>query len=174
MEFKAPKSRVYIRTDDHVRITRCEGEYTLPSDLDGWILIEEGQPCDRLNLAQSHYFDGGLYTMDGIPRYKWDGTQAALRTEEELEADRLPVITAQARAQRDNLLADCDWTQVLDAPIDSATREAYRAYRQALRDIPDQEGFPDTITWPELPATTKAAPDPVDTAADTLLGGETA
>ena len=154
MEFKAPKSRVYIRTDDHVRITRCEGEYTLPSDLDGWILIEEGQPCDRLNLAQSHYFDGG--------------------TEEELEADRLPVITAQARAQRDKLLADCDWTQVLDAPIDSATREAYRAYRQALRDIPDQEGFPDTITWPELPATTKAAPDPVDTAADTLLGGETA
>ena len=87
MEFEM-KSRVYIRTDEHGRITRCEGEYTLPSDLDGWTLIEEGQPCDRLNLAQSHYFDGGLYTMDGIPRYRWDGTQAVERTEEELEADR--------------------------------------------------------------------------------------
>ena len=80
----------------------------------------------------------------------------------------------EARAERDKLLAETDWTQVLDAPIDAETREAYRAYRQALRDIPEQEGFPDTITWPELPATTKAAPDPVDTAVDTLLGGETA
>ena len=88
MEFEMPKSRVYIRTDGQSRITRCEGEYTLPFDLDRWILIEEGQPCDRLNLAQSHYFPGGLYTMDGIPRYRWDGSAAVLRTEEELEADR--------------------------------------------------------------------------------------
>ena len=87
MEFEM-KSHVYIKADDRNRIVRCEGEYTLPSDLDGWTLIEEGPPCDRLNLAQSHYFDGGLYTMDSIPRYRWDGTQAVERTEEELEADR--------------------------------------------------------------------------------------
>ena len=54
-------SRVYIKTDDQGRIIRCEGEYTLPSNLDGWVLIEEGPPCDRLNLAQTHYFEGGLY-----------------------------------------------------------------------------------------------------------------
>ena len=87
MEFEM-KSRVYIKVDEQGRIVRCEGEYTLPANLDGWTLIEEGTPCDRLNLAQSHYFEGGLYTMDGIPRYKWDGTQAVERTEEELEADR--------------------------------------------------------------------------------------
>ena len=87
MEFEM-KSHVYIKADDHNRIIRCEGEYTLPSDLTDWILIEEGAPCDRLNLAQSHYFDGGLYTMDGIPRYRLDGSAAVLRTEEELEADR--------------------------------------------------------------------------------------
>ena len=172
MEFK-PKSKVYIQADAEGRILRCDGGYTTPADLTDWTEIDEGTG-DRYNLCQSHYFPGGLYTMDGIPRYRWDGSAAVLRTEEELEADRLPVITAQARAQRDKLLADCDWTQVLDAPIDSATREAYRAYRQALRDIPDQEGFPGTITWPELPTITKASPDPVDTAVDTLLGGETA
>lgn len=82
------QSKVYIKTDDAGRILRCEGQYTLPPDLDGWMLIEEGPPCDRLNLAQSHYFDGGLYTMDGIPRYRWDGSAAVLRTEEEIEADR--------------------------------------------------------------------------------------
>ena len=83
----------------------------------------------------------------------------------------IPMTDKEARTQRDKLLADTDWTQVLDAPIDSATREAYRTYRQALRDIPEQEGFPETITWPELPSVTKADPDPVDTAVDTMLGG---
>lgn len=92
----------------------------------------------------------------------------------ELTVETIPMTAEEARAKRDKLLAETDWTQVLDSPIDAETREAHRAYRQALRDIPEQEGFPDTITWPELPATTKAAPDPVDTAVDTLLGGETA
>ena len=90
MEFEI-KSHVYIKVDDQGRILRCEGEYALPSDLDGWTLIEEGTPCDRLNLAQSHYFDGGLYTMDGIPRYRWDGSAAVMRTDEEMEADRAAI-----------------------------------------------------------------------------------
>ena len=110
MEFEM-KSHVYILTDEQGRITRCEGEYTLPADLDGWTLIEEGTPCDRLNLAQSHYFPGGLYTIAGIPRYRWDGTQAVERTEEELEADRAarpepePTEQEQLRAEVDFLLA---------------------------------------------------------------------
>ena len=110
MEFEM-KSRVYIKVDEQSYITRCEGEYTLPSDLTDWILIEEGPPCDRLNLAQSHYFDGGLYTMDGIPRYRWDGSAAVLRTEEELDAERTarpepePTEQEQLRADVDFLLA---------------------------------------------------------------------
>ncbi len=91
----------------------------------------------------------------------------------EVTVEEIPMTAEEARAQRDKLLAATDWTQVLDAPIDAATREAYRAYRQAIRDIPEQEGFPGTITWPELPSVTKADPDPVDTAVDTLLGGDT-
>lgn len=81
-------SRVYIQTDDPGRIIRCEGEYTLPDNLDGWVLIEEGPPCDRLNLAQTHYFEGGLHTDDGIPRYKLEDGQAVARTDEEIESDR--------------------------------------------------------------------------------------
>lgn len=81
------KSKVYVLLDGD-KIIRCEGEYTLPDNLDGWVLIEEGPPCDRLNLAQTHYFDGGLYTDDGIPRYKLEDGQAVARTDEEIEADR--------------------------------------------------------------------------------------
>lgn len=42
----------------------------------------------QFRIAQGGEENPPLYTMDGIPRYRWDGTQAALRTEEELEADR--------------------------------------------------------------------------------------
>lgn len=112
MNFETPKSKVYIKTDDQGRILRCEGQYTLPADLDGWTLIEEGTPCDRLNLAQSHYFDGGLYTSDGIPRYRWDGTQAVERSAEEIEADRA-AIPAPAPTQLDRIEAQTTYTAMM-------------------------------------------------------------
>jgi hypothetical protein len=52
------------------------------------------------------------------------------------------------RQQRGEKLKDSDWTQVIDAPVDQT---AWATYRQALRDITGQEGFPWTITWPEQP-----------------------
>jgi hypothetical protein len=52
------------------------------------------------------------------------------------------------RQQRGEKLKDSDWTQVADAPVDQA---AWAAYRQALRDVTDQEGFPWTIDWPVNP-----------------------
>jgi hypothetical protein len=57
-------------------------------------------------------------------------------------------MAANARDQRSTLLAACDWTQVADAPVD---RDAWATYRQALRDITAQAGFPETINWPVSP-----------------------
>ena len=111
MEFEM-KSHVYIRTDEQGRITRCEGEYTLPSDLTDWILIEEGAPCDRLNLAQSHYFDGGLYTQDGLPRYKYENNTVILRTEAELSTDRAN-IPEPAPTQLDRVEAQVTYTAMV-------------------------------------------------------------
>ena len=110
MNFEMPKSKVYIQTDTEGRILRCEGGYTTPADLKGWMEIDEGIG-DRYNLCQRHYFDGGLYTTDGIPRYRWDGTQAVECTNEELKADRAarpapePTEQEQLRADVDFLLA---------------------------------------------------------------------
>lgn len=52
------------------------------------------------------------------------------------------------RDQRNRLLADCDWTQLADAPVDSS---AWAFYRQELRDIPEQANFPWDIIWPDEP-----------------------
>ena len=51
------------------------------------------------------------------------------------------------RDQRNNLLASTDWTALSDNTMSSAMA----AYRQALRDLPAQEGFPHAVTWPSKP-----------------------
>lgn len=87
---KIEPSKVYVKTDDQNRIVRCEGGYTTPFDLTDWVQIDEGTG-DRYNLCQSHYFDGGLYTFDGIPKYKLVDGQPVERTEEEIAADRAAI-----------------------------------------------------------------------------------
>lgn len=62
----------------------------------------------------------------------------------------LEALAAQARAQRDALLSACDYYVMPDYP--ATDLEAVRAYRQALRDLPKQPGFPIEIIWPEKPA----------------------
>lgn len=86
------KSHVYVLCDDQNRVTRIEGQYTLPADLTGWIKIDEGYG-DKYNLAQTNYLEGGLYTLDGVPRYKLADGAPALRTEDEIKADSVPAET---------------------------------------------------------------------------------
>lgn len=81
------KSKVYVKVDKNNRIIRCEGGYTTPEDLTGWTYIDEGAG-DKYNLCQSHYFDGGLYDVDGIPHNKLVDGAPVLRTDAEMEADR--------------------------------------------------------------------------------------
>lgn len=64
------------------------------------------------------------------------------------DVKRLALLADAARAERDQLLAACDWTQVNDAPVDAA---AWATYRQALRDVPAQAGFPEAVEWPVAP-----------------------
>lgn len=52
------------------------------------------------------------------------------------------------RYKRNEMLKDSDWTQVADSLVDKA---AWATYRQALRDVPTQEDFPNEITWPTAP-----------------------
>lgn len=112
-DFERHKSRVYILTDEAGRVLRLEGEYSLPADLTGWTLIEEGEPCDRLNLAQSHYLPHPILTHDGLYRYKLADGQIVERSEEELEEERAelpdhepePTETEQLRADVDFLAA---------------------------------------------------------------------
>lgn len=59
------------------------------------------------------------------------------------------MIADMVRAQRNQKLAKCDWTQLADSP--QKTVDKWLVYRQALRDITKSAGFPDAIKWPEAP-----------------------
>ena len=53
------------------------------------------------------------------------------------------------RRLRYTLLAQCDWTQLPDVPLE--TKTAWASYRQALRDITKQAGFPTEVIYPSVP-----------------------
>jgi hypothetical protein len=56
------------------------------------------------------------------------------------------------RMYRAGLLTQTDWTQLGDAPFTAEQKDAWTAYRQALRDIPQDYGNPDAAMFPEMPA----------------------
>lgn len=83
------------------------------------------------------YIDGDwVYTVEVVPL-----------TPEDIEA-RNQAQASNVRVERDELLLDSDWTQLSDSPVDPLP---WRTYRQELRDVPQQTGFPWTIVWPVAP-----------------------
>jgi hypothetical protein len=57
---------------------------------------------------------------------------------------------AEVRSERNIKLANTDWSQGADVP--QAIKDKYAPYRQALREVPAQAGFPLTVVWPEYAA----------------------
>ena len=89
-------------------------------------------------------FRDGVEQIDG----KWYTKYSVADMEQEAIAAKDAEQAKSVRDERNTKLKDSDWTQVADAPVDKA---AWATYRQALRDITTQEGFPWTIDWPINP-----------------------
>lgn len=88
--------------------------------------------------------EGQPQLIDGKWTQTWVTSDA---TAEEITA-RFIDKSASVRETRQVLLSASDWTQLPDAPLTDAKRQAWSTYRQALRDITAQVGFPWNITWP--------------------------
>lgn len=74
---------------------------------------------------------------------KWN----TLKTAETIEAEKLEALANQVRAERDKRLAATDFYMLQDAP---PAPVGVKEYRKALRDITEQDGFPESVVWPEL------------------------
>ena len=97
----------------------------------------------------------GIENIDGVWYTKYiagpvftDGETTAAEQEAAYRAQKDAEQAKSVRDSRKTKLSECDWTQVADAPVD---KTVWATYRQALRDITTQAGFPWTIGWPVQP-----------------------
>ena len=93
-------------------------------------------------MTRYHATPNGNVPFTPEEEAEWDAMEAEWAAGAEARA------AEKVRTKRNAMLAETDWTQVADAPVDKA---AWATYRQALRDMPQQGGFPTTITWPVKP-----------------------
>lgn len=134
-----------------VDIRRKFPDTSFPKSLEGVDLTSYGvvtvvdteQPA--FNTETQRLEEGTPALVDGTWQQVWNVI--------ELTADELQAIAdrnaASVRAVRNQKLADTDWTQLADS---SAPATVWGTYRQALRDIPAQTGFPNSVTWPTEPS----------------------
>ena len=83
-------------------------------------------------------------TVEGV-------TTTALEHETAYKASKDAEQAKSVRASRDTKLAECDWRVIKAAETATTLDAAWATYRQALRDVTAQSGFPWTITWPDAP-----------------------
>ena len=109
----------------------------------------------KVDFEVTRGYDGKLYKADEAP----------VKPTEEVEAEAYAAL----RAERDKRLAETDYLIMPDYPIEADKLNAVKAYRQALRDLPQQDGAPwigGEIPWPEIHYTTipeeEVGPDDVE------------
>ena len=112
----------------------------------GYIIV--GRTPDDIPEGE-HYI-----TWNGVipqPTYNYvvqDGA-VVLKSDADQIAYQNTIKARAARGERDKLLAETDWRDLPSYP--GTNQDAWRTYRQQLRDLPSQAGFPNNITWPVKP-----------------------
>lgn len=126
----------------------------LINDLGGDVVFEGAQASGGTVYQYSQadgveQIDGKWYTKYILGPVFADTEEAtAAQNEAAYKAAKDAGQATSVRSTRGEKLKECDWTQLADAPVDKA---AWATYRQALRNVPAQAGFPWTITWPDAP-----------------------
>ena len=129
----------------------CYGDVSLPDDTFRASAESAGYICMESD-TEPEFFTRWVHTTpespDNVaPKDAFMRGIAIYLTDAEYDT----VLAASARQKRDRLIAVTDYLVTPDYPIESDRLAKVKIYRQALRDIPEQEGFPRTITWPEKP-----------------------
>lgn len=87
----------------------------------------------------------GVEQVNGKWQWKWKVEEMSAEAKAAKDAEQAKAV----RSTRNQRLSECDWTQLADTP--GSVRAANVQYRQSLRDLPTQAGFPWEVTWPTKP-----------------------
>jgi hypothetical protein len=123
--------------------------YVLKRSETDYVIDCDSQGQGGYNVVPREIDPSNAYTLEDVRNYLLDNPDMLLDSAQ-IETDRL---TREARARRNTLLKEVvdsvnpmRWEVLTDTQ-----KDAWRAYRQALLDVPQQEGFPNNIVWPEAP-----------------------
>ncbi len=92
--------------------------------------------------------EGAPVLNAGVWRQTWNVSSLSA----ELIATKLALREHTQRTRRDQELQSCDWVVTMHKELGTTIPAAWKTYRQELRDVPSQAGFPDNITWPTKPS----------------------
>lgn len=106
-------------------------------------------PSDAASFCNAK---GNCYVKEVEPTS--DGTRVFQIVETSFQSE--DYLSKKARIMRDELISSTDYLVLPDYPISDDERALVFAYRQALRDVPQQDGFPTSISWPEKPSFLKS------------------
>ena len=102
-------------------------------------VVVEGTPVEKSGKWTQVWEEQDRFTTDS------DGTKADKEAAYQTKLDTQAAKTI--RSERDQKLKDTDWMGMSDVAMSTG----WATYRQALRDVPNQDGFPYEIEWPEEP-----------------------
>lgn len=105
MQFEEPHI-VYVKTNSSGHITAVNSSAFLVNST-AWTEIDRGYG-DKYHHAQGNYFDGGLYTEDGICRWKYADGQCVLRSDAEIEEDRAEIPAAPSQPTNEERIAELE------------------------------------------------------------------
>jgi hypothetical protein len=112
--------------------------------------LDELPTDESLFCVQGEYDGGKYYFKDNLPQeiparpqgeynFNYSTGQWAVDTQATERA---------VKKRRQSLLASTDWTQIPNGPLSIQEQAAWAVYRQALRDITEQSGYPTEVVWP--------------------------
>jgi len=156
MEFTY-KIENYIQSENRLFVVYTPTDTSLPP-WGNWVSVSDDMTEDQIkeNVIKS------------LPKFRWETAEitaaknlvnysapATFQPVPETHVDPQPVsnevLEQMARMNRNQLLFASDWAALSDVGLSDAKKAEYLVYRQALRDVPEQSGFPDNITWPTEP-----------------------
>jgi hypothetical protein len=134
---------VWYQTDGE--ITQVNGNYSddgvntgIP--VEGNSVVLDANPCIfQAFFAQTYTYVDGVWAIGNQEFYDAAYGQLVVETGKPI------------KVKRDELLYASDWTQIPNNPLTTQAQEAWAVYRQALRDITAQSGYPFNVTFPTIP-----------------------
>jgi hypothetical protein len=133
------KYSIYINNGKIVKLIDCNNIEQQLSDgelyIDGWFNDSEYYIKDNQAIQMPPKPD--QYSVFNYATKQW------------VENERMAIVNVSDKRQK--LLYSTDWTQIPNGPLTQQQQEAWAVYRQQLRDIPEQSGYPFNVVWPTPP-----------------------